>query len=72
MIRKFDGETSADELLDGVDLDGMRVLVTGVSAGLALSTIARLPVGCSTNCTLDGGLDAGWLVPLAHTAVVPL
>ena len=32
--RTFGRETTTDELLEGVDLSGRRVLVTGASAGL--------------------------------------
>jgi NAD(P)-dependent dehydrogenase (short-subunit alcohol dehydrogenase family) len=36
------GDTTTDEVLDGVDLTGRRVLVTGVSAGLGVETARAL------------------------------
>lgn len=38
----FGAESTADEVLDGVDLTGRRVLVTGASAGLGVETIRAL------------------------------
>lgn len=38
MAKTFDAESTAEEVLDGVDLAGKRVLVTGVSAGLGAET----------------------------------
>jgi NAD(P)-dependent dehydrogenase (short-subunit alcohol dehydrogenase family) len=38
MTKLFNAETTAEEVLDGVDLAGKRVLVTGVSAGLGTET----------------------------------
>lgn len=38
----FDENSTTDDVLDGVDLDGMRVLVTGVSAGLGVETVRSL------------------------------
>jgi NAD(P)-dependent dehydrogenase (short-subunit alcohol dehydrogenase family) len=38
MARQFGDESTTDEVLDGVDLSGKRVLVTGVSAGLGAET----------------------------------
>lgn len=34
----FDGHSTADDVLDGIDLTGKRVLITGVSAGLGVET----------------------------------
>lgn len=42
MGKFFGFETSTDEVLDGVDLSGKRVLVTGVSAGLGVETVRTL------------------------------
>jgi NAD(P)-dependent dehydrogenase (short-subunit alcohol dehydrogenase family) len=42
MEKIFGAETTADEVLDGVDLSGKRVLVTGVSAGLGVETARAL------------------------------
>ncbi|HUA34528.1 MAG TPA: SDR family NAD(P)-dependent oxidoreductase [Candidatus Binataceae bacterium] len=38
MAKTFDAESTADEVLEGVDLSGKRVLITGVSAGLGVET----------------------------------
>jgi NAD(P)-dependent dehydrogenase (short-subunit alcohol dehydrogenase family) len=38
MNRRFDATSTTDEVLEGTDLRGMRVLVTGVSAGLGVET----------------------------------
>src|ERR1700735_5155948 len=42
MAKTFGAESTADEVLDGVDLSGKRVLVTGVSAGLGVETARAL------------------------------
>jgi NAD(P)-dependent dehydrogenase (short-subunit alcohol dehydrogenase family) len=38
MSKTFGSESTADEVLEGVDLSGKRVLITGVSAGLGVET----------------------------------
>jgi NAD(P)-dependent dehydrogenase (short-subunit alcohol dehydrogenase family) len=38
MAKTFGAQSTADEVLEGVDLTGKRVLVTGVSAGLGVET----------------------------------
>lgn len=42
MTEAFGAQTTTDEVLDGVDLKGKRVLVTGVSAGLGVETARTL------------------------------
>jgi NAD(P)-dependent dehydrogenase (short-subunit alcohol dehydrogenase family) len=42
MTRQFDATSTTDEVLEGRDLKGMRVLVTGVSAGLRVETACAL------------------------------
>lgn len=42
MSRRFDATSTTDDVLDGVDLSGRRVLVTGVSAGLGVETARTL------------------------------
>ena len=42
MTQKFGAKTTTDEVLDGVDLTGKRVLVTGASAGLGVETARAL------------------------------
>ncbi|HTT82925.1 MAG TPA: SDR family NAD(P)-dependent oxidoreductase [Rhizomicrobium sp.] len=42
MTRTFGAESTTDEVLEGVDLAGLRVLVTGVSAGLGVETARTL------------------------------
>jgi len=38
MTNSFGAESTADEVLRGINLSGKRVLVTGVSAGLGVET----------------------------------
>lgn len=42
MSKKFGAASTTDDVLDGMDLSGKRVLVTGVSAGLGLETVRAL------------------------------
>ena len=42
MAKVFGSESTADEVLEGVNLSGKRVLVTGVSAGLGVETARSL------------------------------
>ncbi len=42
MSKSFGAESTTDEVLEGVDLSGKRVLVTGVSAGLGVETARAL------------------------------
>src|SRR5271154_1206898 len=42
MARTFGAESTADEVLEGINLSGKRVLVTGVSAGLGVETARSL------------------------------
>ena len=42
MPKTFGFESTTDEVLDGIDLSGRRVLVTGVSAGLGVETARAL------------------------------
>jgi NAD(P)-dependent dehydrogenase (short-subunit alcohol dehydrogenase family) len=42
MARTFGAESTTDEVLEGVDLRGKRILVTGVSAGLGVETSRAL------------------------------
>ena len=42
MSRRFDATSTTDEVLEGTDLREMRVLVTGVSAGLGVETARAL------------------------------
>lgn len=42
MTKVFDKTSTTDEVLEGLDLTGMRVLVTGVSAGLGVETLRVL------------------------------
>ena len=42
MAKTLGAESTADEVLEGVDLSGKRVLVTGVSAGLGVETARSL------------------------------
>ena len=42
MTAQFGAESTTDDVLEGVALDGKRVLVTGVSAGLGVETARAL------------------------------
>jgi NAD(P)-dependent dehydrogenase (short-subunit alcohol dehydrogenase family) len=42
MTKTFGAESTTDEVLDGIDLTGKRILVTGVSAGLGVETARAL------------------------------
>jgi NAD(P)-dependent dehydrogenase (short-subunit alcohol dehydrogenase family) len=42
MTKLFGAESTTDEVLEGVDLSGKRILVTGVSAGLGVETARTL------------------------------
>jgi NAD(P)-dependent dehydrogenase (short-subunit alcohol dehydrogenase family) len=42
MTKTFGFESTTDQVLEGVDLSGKRILVTGVSAGLGVETARTL------------------------------
>jgi NAD(P)-dependent dehydrogenase (short-subunit alcohol dehydrogenase family) len=42
MTKTFGAETTADEVLEGIDLTGKRILVTGVSSGIGVETLRSL------------------------------
>jgi hypothetical protein len=42
MSKTFSAESTTNDVLQGIDLAGMRVLVTGVSAGLGVETARTL------------------------------
>ena len=42
LTRPFGADSTTDEVLDGIDLAGKRVLVTGASAGLGVETVRAL------------------------------
>jgi NAD(P)-dependent dehydrogenase (short-subunit alcohol dehydrogenase family) len=42
MIRPFGATSTTDEVLEGVNLSGKRVLISGVSAGLGVETARAL------------------------------
>src|SRR5580692_10128123 len=42
MSKAFDATSTTDEVLAGVDLNGKRILITGVSAGLGVETARSL------------------------------
>jgi NAD(P)-dependent dehydrogenase (short-subunit alcohol dehydrogenase family) len=42
MAHTFGAQSTTDEVLDGIDFDGKRILVTGVSAGLGIETARTL------------------------------
>lgn len=65
MTRIFGAESTTDEVLDGIDLRGKRVLITGVSAGLGVETARILVahaadvVGAARNLAKARGATAG-------------
>jgi hypothetical protein len=42
MAGQFGATSTTDQVLDGIDLSGKRILVTGVSAGLGVETARSL------------------------------
>src|SRR5437764_12100132 len=42
MTKTFGSESTTDEVLEGIDLSGKRILVTGASAGLGVETARAL------------------------------
>jgi NAD(P)-dependent dehydrogenase (short-subunit alcohol dehydrogenase family) len=64
MTRQFGATSTADEVLEGTDLSGKRVLVTGVSAGLGVETARALArrgasvVGAARDLTKAEGATA--------------
>src|SRR6202453_5024480 len=42
MAKSFGFESTANEVLEGIDLSGQRVLITGVSAGLGVETVRAI------------------------------
>lgn len=44
MTKTFDSKSTTDEVLDGLDLHGKRVFITGVSAGLGFETARALVI----------------------------
>ena len=44
MTKLFGAESTTDQVLEGIDLSGRRILVTGVSAGLGVETARVLVV----------------------------
>src|SRR5277367_3251332 len=65
MEKIFGAESTTDEVLEGVNLKGKRVLVTGVSAGLGVETARALVahgadvVGAARDLTKAKGATAG-------------
>jgi NAD(P)-dependent dehydrogenase (short-subunit alcohol dehydrogenase family) len=57
MTETFGAETTTNEVLDGINLTGKRILVTGVSAGIGVETARALVahgadvVGCARDLT---------------------
>jgi NAD(P)-dependent dehydrogenase (short-subunit alcohol dehydrogenase family) len=66
MTKNFGVESTTDEVLDGVDLAGKRILVTGVSAGLGVET-ARALVAHGAHV-----VGAARDLAKAHTATAPV
>ena len=70
MTKIFGAQSTTDEVLDGIDLSGKRILVTGVSAGLGVETARVLIahgaeiVGTARDLAkahaATAGIPAGW------------
>src|SRR5271157_5339903 len=67
MAKALGAESTADEVLEGIDLSGKRILVTGVSAGLGVETARALVahgadvVGAARDLTKAKAATAGVL-----------
>jgi NAD(P)-dependent dehydrogenase (short-subunit alcohol dehydrogenase family) len=59
MTKVFGATSTTDEVLDGIDLSGKRVLVTGVSAGLGVETARTLAAHGATVIGTARDLDKG-------------
>jgi NAD(P)-dependent dehydrogenase (short-subunit alcohol dehydrogenase family) len=71
MAKTFGAESTADEVLEGIDLSGKRVLVTGVSAGLGVETARSLTAHGATvvGTARDLAKARRALADAGHTAV---
>ncbi|MGE0178720.1 MAG: SDR family NAD(P)-dependent oxidoreductase [Sphingomonas sp.] len=67
MTNQFNAKSTTDEVLDGVDLAGRHILVTGVSAGLGVETARALSVRGATVVGTARDLDKA----RAATADIP-
>ena len=66
MAKQFGAQSTTDDVLDGVNLSGKRVLVTGVSAGLGVETARTLAAHGATVVGAARDLDK------AHCATDPV
>ncbi|MEJ1970394.1 MAG: SDR family NAD(P)-dependent oxidoreductase [Rhizomicrobium sp.] len=66
MTKPFGAQSTTDEVLDGLDLSGKRVLVTGASAGLGVETARTLAAHGATVVGAARDLDK------AHRATEPV
>jgi len=71
MAKTFGAESTADEVLESIDLSGKRVLVTGVSAGLGVETARSLTAHGATvvGTARDLAKARRALADAGHTAV---
>ena len=66
MAKSFGFESTADEVLEGIDLSGQRVLITGVSAGLGVETVRAIVA----HVTVLGGSPAPAVVLLVLSGMI--
>lgn len=78
MTKAFGAESTTDEVLEGIDLSGKRILVTGVSAGLGVETVRTLAahgasvVGTARDLEKARSALAGVFPQTAKSAVIDL
>src|SRR6185369_6419718 len=58
----FGFHSTAEEVLDGVDLSGMRAVVTGASSGIGVETVRALARAGAEVTLAVRNTDAGWAV----------
>jgi len=78
MAKIFGAESTTDEVLEGVNLSGKRILVTGVSAGLGVETLRSLAahgasvLGTARDLSKARGALESVLSQAAHGATIDL
>lgn len=62
IITSYSAQTTADDIVAGLDLTGQRIIVTGGASGIGIET-ARSLAGAGAEVTLAvRNVDAGWQV----------
>ena len=70
-MARFGAESTTDEVLEGIDLTGKRVLVTGASAGLGVETARALAAHGASVTMAVRDLDKGAAAMEQVLAAVP-